>query len=132
MSKIASAGFEIASWEESPIFSGDDGRKVTRAMVTKKYSGDVVGKGSVEFLMAYVGEAKAEYTGMEVFEGTVHGVSGSFIMEHSGTYAEGVVKSNWRILVGSGRGDLASISGQVAFESGQVEPFPMELWYDLD
>ena len=53
MSTKAKASFQIDNWDEKEIFETDDGSKVTRAQVSKSFSGELEGEGTVEWLMGY-------------------------------------------------------------------------------
>ena len=48
------ATFEIQSWDEKPFAEWDDG-KVTKASITKRYSGDIEGDAVLEYLLACAG-----------------------------------------------------------------------------
>src|SRR6187200_1325309 len=42
---LTRTSFEIQSWDEQPYVEHDDGRKLTRAAVTRAFSGDLQGQG---------------------------------------------------------------------------------------
>jgi hypothetical protein len=56
MKQIANAHFAIKSWDEKPYSEGPDQPKLTRASVTKTFTGDLAGEGHVEYLMAYASD----------------------------------------------------------------------------
>ena len=78
------ARFEIANWDESPFDDGVGVSKLTEALVTKKYSGDVDGTSTTKWLMAYAPDKTATYVGIERIKGTVGGKRGSLVLLHDG------------------------------------------------
>ena len=47
MKNIARSRFAITSWDEKPYHEGPDQPRLTRASVTKTYTGDIEGEGHV-------------------------------------------------------------------------------------
>ena len=45
MKGVANCRFTIKSWDEKPYSEGQDVPKLTRAAVTKTFTGDIVGEG---------------------------------------------------------------------------------------
>lgn len=125
MTQHARGEFTIKSWVENPI--QEDTPKITNAKVEKEYQGDILGIGQVEYLMVYLPDGRATIKGVEHFTGSVHGKSGRFVFEHEGSFENGVVKSTWKILPGSGQQELEKIEGKVIFEAGHLEKYPISL-----
>src|SRR5437764_5976362 len=50
MKNVANSRFTIKSWDEKPYSEGQDLPKLTRAAVTKTFSGDIAGEGHVDVL----------------------------------------------------------------------------------
>ena len=59
MPRTAKAWFEIQAWDEQTYqqLAGDG--KLTKASVRQAFSGDIVGSGSVEWLMCYRDESQS-------------------------------------------------------------------------
>src|SRR6266516_4042913 len=53
MKNVANSRFTITSWDEKPYGEGQDLPKLTRAAVTKSFTGDIAAEGHVEYLMMY-------------------------------------------------------------------------------
>lgn len=70
MSRQAVARFGIEAWDEQPWHEGPDGRKLTRATVTKMYTGDISGKGTMQYVMSYLDETSATFVGLERMKAT--------------------------------------------------------------
>ena len=71
--ETAKGEFELTGWDENAYLEVDDTRKLTRASVTQEFRGDVVGAGSVEWLMSYQPDGTARFVGLQRIEGTVGG-----------------------------------------------------------
>ena len=114
--KSVQAEFRIASWDEKPYAEFDDKRKLTQAITTQNYTGDLVGEGRSNMVMCYGDSADVPvyYTGLEHFDGTVDGRSGTFVMQANGVFADGIAASTWFVVPGSGTGELAGLRGEGA------------------
>lgn len=110
--------FDIKSWDESPYLEFKSGTKHSRAKVVKEYSGELIGKGHLEYLMAYNDSGAAYFTGIEHFEGRLGDRKGTFSMVHEGTFSEGSVTSTFRILGGSQSGELVKLTGEGGYKTG--------------
>jgi hypothetical protein len=114
----ATAAFEVTSWDEKPSLATDDGTKVTQASVTMAFDGDVEGEGAVEWLMGYGEDGTAAFVGLERVVGKVGGRSGSFVLQHTGTFDGAMATSKLSVVPGSGTGELSGIHGEGTFEAG--------------
>ncbi len=105
-----------------PPYLDEDGIKLNRNLVTKEYSGDVIGSAEAQMLAAYTGTpGSAGYVAIERFTGTVHGKSGSFVLQHSGLMNKGEGQLTVTIVPDSGTGELTGISGalEIHIEDGK-------------
>jgi hypothetical protein len=132
MRKQAKATFDIKAWDEKPYSEIEGTPKLTRASVTKSYQGDIEGEGKLEYLMMYRSAASASFTGLERVTGSVGGRSGSFVLQHTGTFEDGVAKATVSVVPGSGTGDLRDLKGEGGFSVGHQPPYSMTLAYDLE
>jgi len=123
--------FKIASWDEQPFAEVADGGKLSRASVTKTYTGEITGEGKLEYLMAYRTDGSAVFSGFERVIGTVGGKSGSFVLQHSGNYRNGQMTQESMILAGSGTSELTGIKGEGRITAGHQEEYPMSFSYDI-
>jgi len=125
-SKHATGSFKIANWDEGPFAEHQDAPKLTAARVTATYSGDIQGEGTSQSVMAYVGGA--EYHGYERIVGSLAGRSGSFVLRAEGTWEDGVARTKWTVVPGSGTGDLAGLRGEGGYDATDQA----EVQYRLD
>src|SRR5262245_60579458 len=100
------AEFKVTNWDESPTLEDDGGPKVTHASVTMDFHGDLEGKGSVEWLMGYDEAGKtATFVGLERVVGKIGDRSGSFVLQHAGTFDGKIAKAKIDVVPGSATGD---------------------------
>ena len=132
MTTHATATFKVKSWDENPYDEMEGGPKLTRASITKSFTGDIQGEGMLEYLMMYRDDGSASFIGLERITGPVGDRAGSFVLEHSGTSDGSTATATWTVVPGSGTGDLRGLRGQGGFSSGHAESYPMTLDYDFE
>ena len=112
MTAHAEGTFTVASWEEDTFqdLAGQE-EKLTKARMGFQLSGDLAGDLVSDTLMYYREDGTAEYTGLQRFTGQIAGQSGTCVMIADGGYNGGEARSTWRIIPGSGSGDLAGLEG---------------------
>jgi len=132
MTTRASATFEIKAWDEKPYDEFEGGRKLTRASVRKSFQGDIEGDSSLEYLMSYGEDGSASFVGMERIVGRVGNRSGSFVLQHSGTFAGGIAKAAWFVVPGSGTGELSGLRGEGGFAAGHEQQYAVTLDYEFE
>jgi hypothetical protein len=131
MKQKASARFEMKSWDEKPYGEGGNLPKLTRASVTKAYTGDIVGEGQVEYLMMYRSDGSATFVGLERVVGTIAGKSGSFVLQRTGVFEDGQAKESYSVIPGSATGELHDLLGGGSSALGHGTDYPFTLNYEL-
>lgn len=131
MKQSANARFAIKSWDEKPYSEGQDRPKLTRASVTKTYSGDIEGEGQVEYLMLYRGDGSATFVGLERVVGRVGGKAGTFVLQRTGMFEGGQAKESYSVIPGSATGDLQGLLGDGSSAVGHGMEHPFILGYEL-
>ena len=112
MTTHADAIFETRDWDEAEIAAVDAAPKMTRALVTGGYTGDIEGQTTIAFIMYYPDDKNATYTGMERIEGQIAGRKGTFVLLHEGRFADGESRTTITVVPGSGTGDLQGLRGE--------------------
>jgi Protein of unknown function (DUF3224) len=112
----ANGTFEITSMGEDTLRELDGG-KITHANGTQRFSGDIEGDGSVEWLMCFLPGGRASYVGLQRIEGSLSERKGSFVMQAVGTFDGGASSGSWAVIEGSGTDGLAGITGEGRFEA---------------
>jgi hypothetical protein len=130
LKKIANGGFEIETWDEKPA-GVKVGPKVTRAIVTQRFTGDIKGKGTTEYVMVYRPDKTAEYSGVQVINGTVGTRKGSFALLLRGTYDGKEAVTRWEVVPGAGKGGLKDLTGKGEFGAPMGSKDKYKLTYEL-
>jgi len=110
-SRHAAGTFTVASWAEDTYQDLAGQEKLTKATMGFQLTGDLAGDLVSDSLMYYREDGTAEYTGLQRFTGQIAGRSGTCVMIADGGYNGGEARSTWRIISGSGGGDLAGLEG---------------------
>ena len=117
MKKRLDITFEVKNWDEKPYHEEKGGPKLTRAGITKTFSGDIEGKASLEYLMVHRPDGTADFVGVERVSGTLGGKSGSFVLEHRGTFDGVTARATCDVVAGSGTDELKGLRGNGSFEA---------------
>ena len=131
MKQSASARFAIRGWDEKPYSEGENLPKLTRASVTKGYTGDIVAEGQVEYLMMYRSDGSATFVGLERVVGRIAGKSGSFVLQRTGVFEDGQAKESYSVIPGSATGELHGLLGDGISALGHGTDYPFTLNYEL-
>ena len=96
--------------------------------MTQKFSGDIEGEGSVQWLMCYRADGTADWIGMQRIVGKVNERSGSFVLQTVGTFDGTVAAGDWSVVPGSGTDELEGLTGKGRMEA----PMGSQATYTLD
>jgi hypothetical protein len=107
----ATGSFEVKSWNEKPYSEIAGQPKLTRADVVYGYHGDLEGEGNIAYLMCYSSNNIAYFIGYEQVTGRLGDRSGSFVLQHNGTFEAGAVKDALTVVPGSATGELSGLRG---------------------
>lgn len=131
MKHTANARFAIKGWDEKPYSEGQDLPKMTKASVTKSFTGDVAGEGHVEYLMMYRADGTATFVGLERITGTVAGKTGSFVLQRTGVFENGAANESYSVVPGSATGELRGLRGEGTSSVGHGSEHPFVLDYEF-
>jgi hypothetical protein len=131
MKNVANCRFTIKSWDEKPFSEGNNLPKLTRAAVSKTFTGDITGDGHVEYLMMYRSDGSATFVGLERVVGQIAGKAGSFVLQRTGAFENGMAKESYFVIPGSGTGDLQGLRGEGTSAVGHGMEHPLMLNYEL-
>ena len=85
-----------------------------RMTLDKQYHGDLEATGKGQMLTAGSAvKGSGAYVAIEKVSGTLHGHTGTFVLQHSGTMTQGAPQLNITVVPDSGTGQLAGISGKM-------------------
>lgn len=133
MTTHATATAEMKSWDEHTWdgrrYDEVTGRKQTTGGMTTAYSGALEAVGDMRFLMSYPDDDSCVSVGYEVVTGTLDGRAGTFVLQHTGGFRDGVADA--AVTVVSATGELAGLTGTGRVTWAQGEPGRLELDYEL-
>jgi Protein of unknown function (DUF3224) len=112
----ASGTFEV---KLTPQAADDEARDSTlgRLTIEKQFQGDLEANSRGQMLTAGTDVAgSAGYVAIERIIGTLHGRSGSFVLQHSGTMARGAPQLTVTVVPDSGTGQLVGLAGRMTIE----------------
>ena len=132
MKKTASARFAIKNWDEKAYSEAQNQPKLTRATVTKTFTGDIDADSQADYLMMYRGDGTAVFVGLERVTGRIAGKAGSFVLQRSGVFEGGLAKESYSVIPGSASGELLGLRGEGSSAVGHGMEHPFTLNYDLE
>ena len=119
MTTHATGTFEFKGWDEKTwdgqVARDVKGAKMTHAVISNAYHGDIEGTSASQILMVYDENEHAVYSGLERITGTLNGKAGSFVLQMTGKFDGGVASGDFTVVPGSGTGDLKSLQGKGGF-----------------
>jgi hypothetical protein len=89
-----------------------------RFSADKQIHGDLEGTGKGQMLAAGTGAkgSSGGYVAIERITGTLHGRSGSFVLQHSGSMSHGSMQMTITVVPDSGTGQLVGLEGKMAIK----------------
>ena len=113
MSQHATGPFDVKLAPLDPAFKFDD-NPLGRMSIDKQFHGDLEATSKGEMLTAGTpAKGSGGYVAMERVSGSLHGRTGTFALQHSGTMQNGAFQLEVKVVPGSGTGQLAGLSGSM-------------------
>ena len=128
----ATGTFEVTSMNEDTYESLEGDARLTSANGTQRFTGDIEGEGSVEWLMCYLADKTTRFVGLQRIVGSIGERSGSFVLEAFGEHDGTQSKGTWRIIAGSGTEGLSGIRGDGSFHAPGGPGASYSLAYELE
>ncbi len=125
--KVATGTFEV-KMNPLTLHETSENAMLARFSLTKQFSGDLEANSQGEMLSAGTPvSGSAGYVAIEQVRGSLHGLIGSFVLQHSGTMNRGNPNLSVTVVPDSGTGQLAGLAGklEIRIEDGQH-------FYDLE
>jgi hypothetical protein len=96
--------------------------------IDKQYHGDIEATAKGQMLTAGSAvKGSGAYVAIEKVSGTLHGHTGTFVLQHSGTMTNGAPQLTITVVPDSGTGQLAGIAGKMTITITNGKHF-----YDLE
>ncbi len=116
MPSHATGSFDVNLVPQS-LANADAGPLMGRLSINKTFSGDLQATSQGEMLSAGTAvKGSAGYVAMERVTGTLHGKSGSFVLQHSGTMNRGAPQLTVSVVPDSGTDELTGLSGTLTIQ----------------
>jgi len=114
VSKHATGTFEV---KVTPQTAEDSSQHATlgRMSLDKQFHGDLQGESKGQMLTARTAvEGSAGYVAIERVSGVLHGRSGTFVLQHTGTMNRGALQLSITVVPDSGTDQLAGLAGTMS------------------
>jgi hypothetical protein len=109
----ASGTFEVKVIPQEPDEKVGD-PTVSRMSIDKQFRGDLEASSKGQMLTAGTDvKGSAGYVAIERVSGTLHGHSGTFALQHSGTMTRGDAQLSINVVPDSGTGELVGLAGKM-------------------
>jgi hypothetical protein len=101
---------------------------IGRMVIDKRFEGDLEATSKGEMLAAGTEvKSSAGYVALERVSGALHGRSGTFVLQHSGTMDRGTPQLTIAVVPDSGTGDLTGLQGTLTIEiAGGVHSYTFD------
>jgi len=112
----ASGTFEVAL---KPLDSDETvgGPLIGRMSIDKQFHGDLEATSKGQMVaMRSAAKGSAGYVAMERVVGTLHGLTGTFVLQHSSTMTRGVPQQSITVIPDSGTDQLAGTAGSMTIK----------------
>lgn len=111
MAQQATGEFEVKLAPQQ-LVDTEAAPKLGRMTIDKTFSGDLQGRSKGEMLTAGTDvKGSAGYVAIERVNGLLHGRSGTFVLQHTGTINRGTPTLSVTVVPDSGTGQLAGLTG---------------------
>jgi hypothetical protein len=113
MTQHATGLFEVKIVPLDPAFNFED-NPYTRMSIDKQFHGDLEAASKGEMLAAgNPAKGSGGYVAVERVSGSLHGRTGTFVLQHSGTMEHGSFKLNVNVVPDSGTDELQGLRGSM-------------------
>lgn len=128
----ADATTTVRVYEQVAYDEPTEGPTMSRIHLGELFSGDIEACGITEFLQATHTDGSASFVGIERVNGALGGRRGTFLIQSTGSLSGSEVSAEWRVIPGSGTGDLAGLRGTGSLRSklGEGGTLRLDYWYE--
>jgi len=127
----AAGEFTVKSWDENTYQELDGGGKLTKASVEFTLEGELAGQAAWDAVMCYRPDGSAVFTGYQRMTGQLASRTGTFVLLADGEFVAGEARSRWRVVEGTGTGELAGLTGSGSAIATATPPGTFTFDYDL-
>src|SRR5580658_4180884 len=123
---MANAGetFEVKLAPQKPDNKEAEAANLGRLSIDKQFHGDLEATSKGEMLAAGTDvKGSAGYVAIERVTGALHGRTGTFVLQHSGTMTRGEPQLSVTVVPDSGTGELAGLAGTLTIRIADKQHF---------
>lgn len=114
MSTRAIGNFDV-KLHPQPLSDPTADATLGRLSIDKQFRGDLTGTGKGEMLSAGTSrKGSAAYVAIERVSGILHGRTGTFVLQHTGTMTRGEPQLSVTVVPDSGTAQLTGLTGRMA------------------
>jgi predicted flavoprotein YhiN len=115
MSQRATGAFEVKVTHQKPDTQIARAANLDRMTIDKRFHGELEGISKGEMLATQTEvKGSAAYVALERVTGSLSGLSGSFVLQHSATMVRGKPASSITVVPDSGTGALKGLTGKMS------------------
>jgi len=112
----ANGTFEVKTTPQ-PADPEGGGEALGRLLLDKHLHGDLEATSKGTMLAAGTAvKGSAGYVALEIVTGTLHGRTGTFVLQHTGTMTRGAPQLSITVVPDSGTGQLTGLSGKMSID----------------
>ncbi len=124
----ASGTFEVKLTPQKPDNKEAESANLGRMSIDKEFFGNLAATSKGEMLSAMTDiKGSAGYVAIERVTGTLHGRTGTFMLQHNGTMTRGTPQLSILVVPDSGTGQLVGLAGTMTIKISDGKHF-----YELD
>jgi Protein of unknown function (DUF3224) len=119
-----SGAFEVKLNPHKPDNKEAESANLGRMSIDKQFRGDLEATSKGEMLTALTDvKDSAGYVAIERVSGTLHGRSGTFVLQHSGTMTRGAQQLTVTVVPDAGTGQLLGLAGKMTIKIAEGNHF---------
>jgi hypothetical protein len=119
MKSTASGAFDVNLTPQA-LFDTNADALLSRLAIDKNFRGDLEATSKGEMLSARTAvEGSAGYVAIERVQGTLHGRTGSFVLQHTGVMTRGTPELRVTVVPDSGTDELTGLSGTMMIDMSE-------------
>jgi hypothetical protein len=131
MPTYANGTFDVKTIPQ-PAEPDAGGEALGRLLLDKHFHGDLEATSKGTMLAAATAvKGSAGYVALEIVTGTLHGLTGTFVLQHTGTMTRGAPQLSISVVPNSATGELTGLSGKMSIDRADGK-HSYSLEYSLD
>lgn len=131
MSRTATGIVESKEWNQVEYAPVEGASGLAAATGHDRYTGDIEGEARWHGLIHGIPDGTGTFVSLQRMECTIGELSGSFVLEMTGTFDGAGSRADWVVVPGSGTADFATISGKGGYTATDATTASYSLTYTV-